>query len=107
MSSLQRYGKQDGNYASLSAAITDASGDTASLIVSQRHAITSSTTLSGMVSVVVNQGGYFNITSGDTLTTIAQHYKISLKTLRNHNRLKSDYIKVGQILTIPTGSGGS
>ena len=47
------------------------------------------------------------ITSGDTLTTIAQHYKVSLKTLRNHNRLKSDYIKVGQILTIPTGSGGS
>ncbi len=47
------------------------------------------------------------IARGDTLTTIAQHYKVSLKTLRNQNRLKSDYIKVGQVLTIPTGSGGS
>lgn len=41
------------------------------------------------------------IARGDTLSTIAQHYRISMKKLRDHNGLKSDMIKVGQVLTIP------
>lgn len=41
------------------------------------------------------------IARGDTLSTIAQHYRVSTKQLRDHNGLKSDLIKVGQVLTIP------
>ena len=42
------------------------------------------------------------IVRGDTLSGIAQRYKVSMNTLRNSNRLKSDRIRVGQVLTIPT-----
>lgn len=46
------------------------------------------------------------IAPGDTLSMIAQQYRISLHSLRNANRLKSDEIRIGQVLTIPTASGG-
>ena len=42
------------------------------------------------------------ISRGDTLSGIAQRYQISTKRLRDHNGLKSDIIKVGQTLTIPS-----
>lgn len=42
------------------------------------------------------------IVRGDTLSGIAQRYKISMNTLRDFNRLKSDVIRVGQVLMIPT-----
>ena len=42
------------------------------------------------------------ITRGDTLSGIAQRYKVSMNTLRDSNQLKSDRIRVGQVLTIPT-----
>ncbi len=42
------------------------------------------------------------IERGDTLSGIAQRYKVSMNTLRDSNRLKSDRIRVGQVLTIPT-----
>jgi len=38
---------------------------------------------------------------GDTLGAIAQQYNISLVALRSANRLNSDRIRVGQVLTIP------
>ncbi|MCH8262811.1 MAG: LysM peptidoglycan-binding domain-containing protein, partial [Proteobacteria bacterium] len=38
---------------------------------------------------------------GDTLSGIAQRYKVSMNTLRDSNRLKSDKIRVGQVLNIP------
>ena len=41
------------------------------------------------------------ITRGETLSTIAEHYRISMQKLREHNGLKSDMIKVGQVLSIP------
>jgi N-acetylmuramoyl-L-alanine amidase len=43
------------------------------------------------------------ISSGDTLITIANCYQVSVKRLRNANDLKSDTIRIGQILQIPTG----
>lgn len=46
------------------------------------------------------------IARGDTLTTIARHYQVNLNTLRSLNGLKGDFLRVGQILTIPAGSGG-
>jgi len=41
------------------------------------------------------------ITRGDTLSGIAQKYRVSMNTLRDSNQLKSDSIRVGQILNIP------
>ncbi len=42
------------------------------------------------------------IARGDTLSGIAQKYRVSMNTLRDSNRLKSDRIRVGQVLNIPT-----
>ncbi len=44
------------------------------------------------------------ISRGDTLSGIAQQYRVSLQRLRNMNALDSDMIRVGQVLTIPSGS---
>jgi N-acetylmuramoyl-L-alanine amidase len=46
------------------------------------------------------------IARGDTLSMIAQQYRVSLNSLRNANSLKSDEIRIGQVLNIPTSSGG-
>jgi N-acetylmuramoyl-L-alanine amidase len=41
------------------------------------------------------------ITRGDTLSTIAQQYRIRVNDLRNVNKLSGDRIRVGQVLSIP------
>jgi N-acetylmuramoyl-L-alanine amidase len=43
------------------------------------------------------------IARGETLSGIAERYRVSMATLRRSNRLKNDVIRVGQILTIPPG----
>lgn len=43
----------------------------------------------------------YTIARGDTLSSIAQRYKVSVSELKNFNRLKSSSIRVGQVLTIP------
>jgi N-acetylmuramoyl-L-alanine amidase len=45
------------------------------------------------------------IARGETLSTIAQHYQVSTKSLREYNGLQGDLVRVGQVLTIPAGSG--
>ena len=42
------------------------------------------------------------IRRGETLSQIASHYHVSLDTLRLTNQLKSDQLRIGQILQIPT-----
>lgn len=42
------------------------------------------------------------VKSGDTLFKIAKNYGVSAKTLRTANHLRTDQIKVGQKLVIPT-----
>jgi len=42
---------------------------------------------------------------GETLSTIAQHYRVSTNSLRQHNGLKGDLVRVGQSLSIPRSSG--
>ncbi len=42
------------------------------------------------------------IARGDTLSGIAQRYRVSMNTLRDSNRLKGDTIRIGQVLNIPT-----
>lgn len=44
------------------------------------------------------------IARGDTLSGIAHRYRVSLQRLRSMNSLDSDMIRVGQVLTIPSGS---
>jgi len=41
------------------------------------------------------------VQAGESLSQIARRYKISTASLRQHNALKGDLIKVGQILKIP------
>jgi N-acetylmuramoyl-L-alanine amidase len=42
------------------------------------------------------------IASGDTLSAIAQRYKVSVASIRRQNDLISSAIKIGQKLTIPS-----
>src|ERR1019366_4160674 len=43
----------------------------------------------------------YKVKSGDTLTTIAKHFGVSVKSLRSVNNLTTDKIKVGDKLKIP------
>jgi N-acetylmuramoyl-L-alanine amidase len=43
------------------------------------------------------------IARGENLSVIADQYKVSLKDLRTQNALKSDRLKVGEVLLIPGG----
>ena len=51
-------------------------------------------------------GRSHTITRGDTLGAIAGYYGVSLRDLRKANALKGSDIKIGQVLEIPTFSGG-
>lgn len=44
------------------------------------------------------------IARGETLSTIAQQYRVSTSSLRKHNGLKGDLVRVGQTLSIPGSS---
>ncbi len=44
------------------------------------------------------------ISSGDTLSGIALQYGVSMRAIKSANSLASNTLRVGQILTIPTGS---
>jgi N-acetylmuramoyl-L-alanine amidase len=46
------------------------------------------------------------IVRGDTLSDIADRYNVSTRTLRRYNGLKSDRIRIGQVLRIPGSTGG-
>jgi LysM repeat protein len=59
----------------------------------------SSATPSAMAS---NAEQIYTVKSGDTLTSIAHDYKTTIRALRSANDLKTDSIKVGQKLKIPS-----
>jgi N-acetylmuramoyl-L-alanine amidase len=42
------------------------------------------------------------ITRGETLSEIAERYRISLRELQRTNQIRGDVIRIGQVLTIPT-----
>lgn len=46
------------------------------------------------------------IARGDTLSSIAKHYNVSVDTLRLANDLNGDMLRVGQVLHIPSRSDG-
>jgi N-acetylmuramoyl-L-alanine amidase len=43
------------------------------------------------------------VVRGETLSGIAERYRVSLDRLINSNQLKNDRIRIGQVLTIPRG----
>lgn len=43
------------------------------------------------------------ISRGETLSEIAERYRVSLHSLRQSNRIRGDVIRIGQVLTIPRG----
>jgi N-acetylmuramoyl-L-alanine amidase len=45
------------------------------------------------------------IERGETLSTIAQQYRVTTDTLRQYNGLKGDLVRVGQTISIPGSSG--
>lgn len=45
------------------------------------------------------------IQRGETLSGIASRYRVKLATLKTANRLKSDMVRVGQVIQIPTRGG--
>lgn len=45
---------------------------------------------------------HYVIVRGDTISTIAQRYRVSMESLRRLNRLSTDTIRIGQVLQIPT-----
>lgn len=49
----------------------------------------------------------YQIKSGDTLSTIAQHHRTTTKTLSQINQLKNNHIRAGNVLFIPVASKGS
>ncbi len=48
------------------------------------------------------KGREYVVASGDTLSEIAQRYQVSLSSLRRSNGLRSNTIRIGQKLQIPT-----
>ena len=46
----------------------------------------------------------YNIVNGDTLSEIAQRFGTTVDAIKQTNQLNSDFIRVGQTLTIPTGT---
>ena len=42
------------------------------------------------------------IERGETLSEIAERYRVSLTRLRQSNQIRGDVIRIGQILTIPS-----
>jgi N-acetylmuramoyl-L-alanine amidase len=55
--------------------------------------------------VAASGGRKHVIRRGDTLSHIAQRYGVSMKSLRSTNKLKSDNLLVGKVLTIPAADG--
>ena len=47
------------------------------------------------------------IERGETLSTIAQQYRVTTDSLREHNGLKGDLVRVGQTISIPDNTSGT
>jgi N-acetylmuramoyl-L-alanine amidase len=43
------------------------------------------------------------IARGETLSTIAERYRVTSASIRRSNSLKTDVVRIGQVLTIPPG----
>lgn len=51
-------------------------------------------------------GNIYTVKKGDTLSTIADKYNISVQDLKKANNLSTDFLSIGQVLTIPSSTSG-
>ena len=58
------------------------------------------TSYKSVASVAAKKNSH-KVKSGDTLSQIAQNHGISTSRLRSHNQLKSDRLRIGQVIRIP------
>jgi N-acetylmuramoyl-L-alanine amidase len=54
--------------------------------------------------LAMNKSRKHVISRGETLSGIAQQYRVSLDTLRSANKLRSNTLRIGQVLQIPADS---
>ena len=62
--------------------------------------------VAGGPSLLAQGGRTHRVARGETLGKIASDYGVTVTALKIANRLKSDQIRVGQVLTIPGGAAG-
>ena len=53
---------------------------------------------------VLEQRQYI-VLSGDTLSELAEHFRVSVESIQRENQLKNDGIRIGQVLMIPGAQG--
>ncbi|GHA87128.1 LysM peptidoglycan-binding domain-containing protein [Modicisalibacter luteus] len=58
-------------------------------------------------SQVTTRWAQYRVRRGDTLSVLASRYSVSVPELRRHNNLRSDVIRVGQVLRIPDEASDS
>ena len=54
--------------------------------------------------VAANDAPNYVVRNGDTLSHVAQRYRVSLNSLRRANSLSGDLLRVGDVLSIPTSN---
>lgn len=80
--------------------ISSLSGDMAKLLERQQKKISAAAAVAA--ASASSQSGYeHKVQAGQTLSAIAVYYKVPVEKIRKANNLKSDMIRVGQILFIP------
>lgn len=80
----------------------------------QSNGLTSTTLYPGQALNISSQGSgstssatRYTVKAGDSLYLIAQRYGITVDSLKSANNLSSDYLIVGKVLSIPSGSTAS
>jgi len=80
----------------------------------QSNGLTSTTIYPGQALSISLQGSgssssatRYTVKAGDSLYLIAQRYGITVASLKSANNLSSDYLIVGKVLIIPSGSSGT
>ncbi len=53
--------------------------------------------------IALNSSKKHTISSGETLSGIAQHYGVSMRAIKSVNRLAGNQVQIGQVLEIPKG----
>ena len=53
--------------------------------------------------IALNASKKHTISRGETLSGIAQHYGVSMRSIKSVNRLAGNQVRIGQILEIPKG----
>ncbi|MGQ0794393.1 MAG: LysM peptidoglycan-binding domain-containing protein [Deltaproteobacteria bacterium] len=75
----------------------------ASIIRDNHSYIASIQRVSNVVPASESASAKYRVRRGDTLTKIAARHGVSLASLKKANRIKGPYVKIGRVITIPSG----